>query len=395
MNERVPLARGLPVASGADAARQRVVINGRFLGRRVTGVERYAIEIVRAIDTLIAEGHPLAVRFRFSLAVPGDAEFDAPLHAIRVERVGLWPPRLWTLSSRLWEQLALPYWSGRDPILNFCNTAPVLSPRNVTCLHDANVWLVPRNYSLGFRLLYRLLLPLSVRRSRRWMTVSRFSGEQLHGFGVADRPPEAITPCGADHALRWSSVRSSLDPARLPVRYVLALGSRSLNKNFALAHELAGHLAAKGIRVVTAGGDNSKVFGRPAASRSSEVIALGRVSDDDLALLYERATAFLFPSLYEGFGLPPVEAMQFGCPVVASNTTSMPEVLGDAALLCDPAVIGEWVAAVDRLASDAALRQELIRRGRERAAGLTWRRSALAVLRLLDEITAPSAGTAV
>ncbi|PWB57312.1 MAG: glycosyltransferase family 1 protein [Bradyrhizobiaceae bacterium] len=382
MNDVVALDRTLTAPAirlRTEASRRRIVINGRFVGRSVTGVERYATEIVRALDLLAAEEHPLAARLRFCLAVPSDAEIEGRLQAISVERVGL-------LSSRLWEQFELPRWSGGDPIVNLCNTAPVLGSQNITCVHDAHVWLLPGNFSPAFRMLYRVLVPLSLRRSRRWVTVSRFSAEQLARLGIADRMPDAITPNGSDHALRWSPTSSSLDPTRLPERYLLALGSRSLNKNLALVHQLADRLAPEGIHVLIAGGGNRQVFGQAEAAASSRAVELGRVSDDDLALLFEKATGFLFPSLYEGFGLPPLEAMRLGCPVIASNTSAMPEVLGDAAILCSPVAIDEWEAAVHELASNEDRRLDFVRRGRERAVGFTWRASALTVLRLLDEV---------
>lgn len=209
--------------SVALAAERRIVLNGRFVGQRVTGVQRYAGEIVRALDALVAERHSAAAGMQFVLATPAQASCDLPLTSIPVVRVG-------RLSGYAWEQIDLPLFAGRDLTLNLCNFAPVVLGRNITCVHDAHVWLAPQNFSVWFRLAYRLLQPLLLRRSVGWVTVSRHSGEQLLSLGVAKRRPDAVTPNGADHAIRWSPARATVDAERLPERFVLALGSRSPNK---------------------------------------------------------------------------------------------------------------------------------------------------------------------
>jgi glycosyltransferase involved in cell wall biosynthesis len=232
---------------------------------------------------------------------------------------------------------------------------------------------------------YRVLQPLSIRRSRKWVTVSQCSSDELIACGVADRPTDAVTYNGADHASRWSAGRSRLDTSKLPSRYVFALGSKSANKNMPLIYELAERLAPMGIGVVVGGGSNSRIFGDGAGGNSANVTHVGRVSDDDLALLFGNALCFLFPSLHEGFGLPAVEAMYLGCPVVASSAPAMPEVLGDAAVLCSPYDVKAWADAVQRLSLDENWRRTLAARGRARAAGYTWRSSALKLLTLVSD----------
>ena len=107
-----------------------------------------------------------------------------------------------------------------------------------------------------------------------------------------------------------------------------------------------------------------------------DVIFTDYVADADVPLLMSGAKIFLFPSLYEGFGLPPLEAMACGTPVVTASTSSLPEVAGDAALLADPYSVREIAAAIARLEQDEALRQSLIQKGLERAAQFTWEKSA-------------------
>ncbi|KAB2942917.1 MAG: glycosyltransferase family 4 protein [Hyphomicrobium sp.] len=375
-----PAARAGAMKSAFNSER-RLVINGRFAGRPVTGVERFAREIVMAIDALIAERHPLAEGLRACLAVPKGTTVGFPLTEIQTVEVG-------RASGYAWEQIELPLFARGNVVLNLCSLAPILGARNVTCVHDAHIWLVPHNYSRVFRIAYRVLQPLSIRLSQRWVTVSQCSSDELVACGAADRPSDAITYNGADHASQWSPEQSRLDAAKLPARYVFALGSRSPNKNMGLIYTLADRLAPMGIGVIIAGGSNSRIFGQAEDNLSANVIHVGRVSDDDLALLFRGAQCFLFPSLHEGFGLPAVEAMHLGCAVVASNAPAMPEVLGEAAVLCDPHNTEAWVAAVERLCCDADWRQKLIELGRARAATYAWRTSALKLLPLLSDVAA-------
>lgn len=355
---------------------RRVVINGRFVGRPLTGVERFAEEVLKNVDLMLGERHPLVDGLDLVLAVPKGAEPPAYLRNIRVERVG-------RLSGHAWEQIDLGLYARRDVVLGLCNFAPLVSHRSIVTVHDAHVWLIPDSFSPTFRAVYQTLLPLLLRRCSAWTTVSRYSDEALQRFKVANRPASAITGNGSQHALRWSADRSKLDAAALPERFVMALGSRTPNKNLALVRDIAPDLALHGIGVVIVGGSNARVFGEDAAAEASSITTLGRVSDDDIAFLMARARACLFPSFYEGFGLPPVEAMAHGCPVVASDRSAIPEVLGDAALICDPTDRAAWIDAVLRLDRDPDLRGEMVRRGHARAAGHRWRDSAEALLKLV------------
>ena len=354
------------------------MINGRFAGRPITGVERYAREIVAALDGLLSERHPSVAGLDICLAVPKGTQTNLDLAAIETREVG-------RLSGYAWEQIELPLFAGRDVVLNLCNIAPLLAPRSIVCVHDAQIWLVPDNYSLAFRLANRVLQPLAIWRSRRWITVSQSSSDELVACGAARRACDAVIPNAAGHALRWSPARARLDTSKLPLRYVFALASKAPNKNMALVYRLAEQLAAAGIVVVAAGGGNSRVFGQAADTGSSNVVHLGRVSDDDLAVLFQRAQCFLFPSLHEGFGLPAIEAMQLGCAVVASSAPAMPEVLGSAAVLCDPNDVDAWAAAVEHVCSDEGARQQLVESGRARAATYSWRASAEKLAALLRE----------
>lgn len=342
----------------------RILINGRFLDKPVTGVERFGREITRAIAGLVERQDPAVHGMDFAIVRPlSDA---APFHPALPEI------RHGSSRGQLWEQLYLPRVARGDVILNLCNMAPFAGRRNVVCVHDAHPWLIPDNFSWSFRRWYGVAIPRIIRASAAWTTVSRYSADKLVELGIADRMPDAVTYNAGDNFEAVDTEPS----AAVPGAYVLCLGSRSTNKNIGMIAGIAPHLKAQGIQVVVAGGGNAKVFGAGPAAEP-DVVNLGRVSDAELVGLYRNARAFLFPSLFEGFGVPGIEAMKFGCPVIASNSSALPEVLGDAAILLDPRNAEDWVKAILAVHRDDGLRSELIAKGRIRAARYSWTRSAL------------------
>ena len=348
-------------------------INGRFLTQTQTGVQRYAREVTEAIDQILSQG-----RHRVRLVVPAAAQTaELPLKAVSMTSAGHG-------RGHVWEQTSLPRTRGAC-LLNLCNVAPVAHRNNIVCIHDINVVDAPYSYSLRFRLLYRGLQPLIARGAARLASVSAYSASRLAAhFGVPLKTIR-ILPNGHEHVRRWDASRATvgLDEAARP--YVLVLGSRAKHKNIARVVGLADKLDALNLDVLIAGGDAASFASTPLASRTN-VRVLGRVTDDDLALLFSRALCLAFPSLAEGFGLPVLEAMALGCPVIASNRTSLPEICGAAALAADPDDDHAWLAHFRRLAASRDLWSELRGRGLVQASAYTWSRTADGYLDLAREL---------
>lgn len=342
-------------------------VNGRFLSQAMTGVQRYTRNVVSALDERLA-----AAGRKATLVAPRGTDAMA-LQAIEMIQGG-------RLKGHGWEQLELPrLWGGR--LLNLSNTAPALKGDQIVCIHDANVFTAPESYSRSFRTAYRTLQPLLARRSARIATVSQASARQLARHLPLRAADIAVLPNGHEHALAWNPAKAEQAPALLAARgaagrpFVLAFGSQARHKNLALLTTIAPALAELGIDVVIAGGGNG-IFASEQLAQAANVTLLGRVSDDDLAFLLEQALCLAFPSWTEGFGLPIIEAMARGCPVVSSNYASMPEVCGDAALLASPADPAAWIEHIRTLAGSATLRQELSGLGRERLPLFSWRNTA-------------------
>jgi glycosyltransferase involved in cell wall biosynthesis len=348
-------------------------INGRFLTQSMTGVQRYAWNVVAALDEMTA-GAGAAI-------IAPLAALDPGLRTIPLLRKG-------RLSGHLWEQSELPmHWRGR--LLNLCNTAPAIKADQILCIHDANVFTAPSSYSTAFRAFYGALQPLLARRSARIATVSQASARQIARYLPVRVEDIAVLPNGHEHALRWDAAHAqpallSAPAGRQERHFVLALGSRAHHKNLKLLFDTARGLDEIGVDIVIAGGD-AGIFAPGALETGPNVRVIGRVSDHDLAYLLERALCLVFPSWTEGFGLPIVEAMARGCPVVSSDRASMPEVCGEAALLASPADPAAWIRHIRALRDSPALRDELAGRGREQVRLFSWQQTAAGYLDLLHQ----------
>jgi glycosyltransferase involved in cell wall biosynthesis len=355
-------------SSDNTAAPRHWAINGRFLTQRMTGVQRYAFEIVAAMDDILAQDHDLAAALAMRLILPPAVE-ARPVTAV----IGSSRTRFG--SGHAWDQFILPFYAG-NRVLSLGNLGPVLARNHIVCIHDANTFIEPASYSRVFGATYRNLLPLIGRRARRVATVSRFSADALVRHRVCQPEKIFIAPNGHEHALRWDAGRARLaliDELKRP--YVLLLGSSARHKNIEIILNQAQGLDEAGIDVVVAGGASS-IFAANAAIRRPNIHHTGFVDDDDLAALYERALCLVFPSRTEGFGIPPLEAMTRGCPVISSDAASLCEVGGDAVIYVDPDDGDGWRQAIIALSRDDDRRATMIARGRQRAGLFSWRQSA-------------------
>ena len=205
----------LTAPKNSTSAPRRWAVNGRFLARKMTGVDRYAMEILSAMDRLLVEQHPLTKELELEVLCPALGT-KSPFTNIPLRKVPKAP-------GHLWEQLILPRFV-RGGLLSLCNTGPMTVSKQIVCIHDMNIRLAPESYGFVFRAVNRLQQRVLGWRAARIVTVSRFSRESIAGFRI--RPPDEIEVIhnGYEHVLEWKAGCSKLAGLDLPRPFVLLIG---------------------------------------------------------------------------------------------------------------------------------------------------------------------------
>jgi alpha-1,3-rhamnosyl/mannosyltransferase len=260
----------------------------------------------------------------------------------------------------------MPYYSGQPTVLTFYDAIPLHFSAYV---------------SLHARLLFRMALHLAIRSASYVITLSQSAARDLssitRGSSLTTIHP-AADPCFAPQSKEAiAQVRARYD---LPADFFLYVGSNKPHKNLPLLVQAHARLSATAPLLVIAGPWDARYPEARQIADPARVRFLGPVDEANLPALYSAALAFAFPSRYEGFGLPVLEAMACGTPVVCGNASSLPEVAGDAALLIDPTDAAALTEALQRLTDDSALRRQLSTRGLEQAARFSWARAAAETL---------------
>jgi glycosyltransferase involved in cell wall biosynthesis len=289
--------------------------------------------------------------------------------------------------GNLWEQIDLPYHTQGKMLFSPANTGPFYVSNQILTFHDASVFAMPEAYSLAFRAKYWFIFKNLVRTARLILTDSRFSQQELARYLKVPAERFLVITLGGDHLQATQPDSDILQKTGLSTgTYLLTVSSQSRHKNFGCVLEAA-RLVKSRVDFVTVGGSFQQVFHHKgkieAKTLPPNIHALGYVNDNQLKALYENALGYIFPSLYEGFGLPVLEAMSCACPVLCSNAASLPEVGGEAALYFDPLDANSLADVIERFLSDPTLRSNIQARGLKQAARFTWEKTAHQTLKAL------------
>ncbi len=331
--------------------RHEIVVNGRFLARRVTGVERYGGEILQCI------GNHYRVASTRSQGWRGHA----------------------------WEQFILPTKLDQHSILwSPANTGPLMIRNQALTIHDLSPLEHPEWFRTNFAMWYRLFLPILAKRVRKIFTPSEYVKQKvIRRFGIQDA---TVTPNGVDSSIFHPGAKQT--KFDLPASYVLFVGTLEPRKNLDLLlrawNEIKDDFRETWLVIVGVSGNVFRnVHYQP---RTERVRFLGYVDDPTLAGLYANATLFVLPSQEEGFGLPTLEAMASGTPVIVSDGGALPEVVGEAGAIFCLSNPDELTNVLKKYLTNAGLRSALKEKGLARAQEFSWQATAELVWKNLNEI---------
>lgn len=383
----------------------RIAINAYFLQQPATGSGEHLYYLLEGLDTVDESNQYLALYPRLAGSqVVRMPHLASHFHLKEVrgtgERLGLRFGKLW------WEQVALPRVCSaeRVDLLHSPYFASPLYPNvpTVVTVHDVIPLVLPRYGSSLHVRAYVKLVSAAARRARALITVSESSKRDIvRALGIpADRIHVIYN--ATDRSLGPVYDSSALEGVRdahgIAGEFLLYFGGFDVRKNverILRAFQAARPSFQRPCQLVLAGSLNlvgqHPLYPDPRTliqqlGLDGQVIVTGRISEEEKPLLYSAATAFVFPSLYEGFGIPVLEAMACGAPVITSNVSSLPEVAGNAALLVDPTSVEDLAAAMVRLFNDGTLRDELRRKGFQRAGQFSWEDSALRTLQVYRQV---------
>lgn len=355
--------------------RLRVAVDGDGLSRPDAGVGVYTREIL----------HGLAKIASADLTVYTPAGVDPPAGIQSLRRSSM------PLAGRhlLWSSALRR--SGADVFFGCIGQLPLggVGMPSVVTVHDLAIYRNPEWFPDGQWLSVQHVVPRSLRRADRVLCVSTSTARDVETFLGVPHDRVRVVPLGVDPDFSPQPPEVVAEVRRrlgLPERFCLFVSTIEPRKNLPVLLDALAHLD-HGLPLVLVGstGWRARAIEAKLERASSDVRRLGSVARRDLPALYSAAVCLCHPAWYEGFGLPPLEAMACGTPVVVSDRSSLPEVVGDAGLLVDPADPGAWTAALERVLGDEELRDDLSRRGRARAESFTWARTANETWRVLQE----------
>ena len=311
-----------------------ISINGRFLEQNITGVQRYALEIIKSLDSLIKNESELPP---VKLLIPQSVTNIPQLKNIEILKIG-------KHSGILWEQLDFPLYLKKNKSLpvNLCNSTPLLYPKGITCIHDITYKVNPdfiTTKHLFFAKIYHLLqYKVALKKSLHIFTVSEFSKKEIIKVYKVDENRISVSYNGWQHfSVDFPSSPSfeHLYPSLTSGGYFFSLATSAKNKNFPWIVKAAQN-NPKSTFVVAGKIDLKKLGNNIGDALPKNLTVLGYIPDLNAKLLMKNCRAFIFPSLYEGFGIPPLEALALGARVICSNVSCLPEIFQDCVHYINP-----------------------------------------------------------
>ena len=367
----------------------RIGINGRFLVAKRTGVQRAAYNLVKTLIEIDRDNEYVIFTGKEQINAP---EWNYP----NVTVVGdhLRPNE--SFRNHVWEQIRLPKLAKQyaiDILHSPANVAPLFyKGRSIIHIHDLCFVVNPQWYSFAFRTVYNLIIPMLARRATKVITNSNNSKNDLLQYFNLPAERVSLVYWAVDDTFSLPSAETGASVRIKEDDFILYVGSLEPRKNINLLIEsyekLRHEFPSIKTKLVLIGGESPLFASVQLKARQcrDDVIFKGFVSDAELGEYYRRARLVAYPSLYEGFGLPPLEAMASGAPVVTSSTSSIPEVVGHAAILVNPRDCDQLTRAMHRVLTNDQLRVSMIKAGSQQVLKFNWYRVARGVLAVYYEV---------
>lgn len=351
-----------------------IVVNARFLTQKLTGVQRFAIEISLELKKILKEN----VQFVSPCNIE-QKEYARILGAIVVGKH----------KGHIWEQWDLPKYlkEQKSPLLLcLCNTAPLFYKNKIVTVHDVAFMAYPQTFNKSFLYFYRFMIPRIMVSAKRILTVSEFSKNEIIKYYNIDEEKISVI-----YNAVTNDFRKKHDNTLLEEKYILAVSSLNYRKNFITVLQAFDVLLKQNqnILLYIIGDLHNSNFSNINIDQykdNPKIKFLGRVTDCDLIRYYSNAFAFVYPSFYEGFGIPPLEAQACGCPVICSKASCLPEIFGNSVSYCNPNNPASLAEAIINLCNNEQLRLDLIERGLRNVAKYSWEKSADKIFKVINSI---------
>ncbi len=366
----------------------RIGINGRFLVAKQTGVQRAAFNLIKTLFEVDRDNEYFLFTGKSQLDNP---EWNFPNVSLVASSIREGE----SFRNHLWEQFSLPRLAKRyqvDILHSPANMAPILyRGKSIVHIHDLCFVVNPQWYSYTFHRVYNFIIPRLAKKSTMVITNSNNSRNDLLQFCDVDSEKVRLIYWAVDDTFHQFPKVASLSQIQED-DYILYVGSLEPRKNISTLVKAYERLRVQNpsisTKLVLIGGESPLFADNQLQIKNfkDDIIFKGFVSDDLLRAYYRKAKVVAYPSLYEGFGLPPLEAMASGAPVVTSNTSSIPEVVGDAALLVSPYDTNQLAATLARVITSPQLQDSMRQKGRDQVRKFNWYRVARNILGVYYEV---------
>lgn len=344
------------------------VVNGRFLTQKPTGVHRFAFEMCNKLHELEVD---------FYVAVPKEINPDYKFN-FKTVACG-------SMGSHLWEQISLPRYlkqQGNPLLVSFSGCGPLNYSNQIITIHDVSHERHPEWFSKNYCRFYGYMMPRIGKKAHAIITVSEFSKREIEETLQIAAEKIHVINCSIPSYHKVDNI--SNEPTEDAESYIVSVSSMDPRKNFIRLVEAFNNIEDKSIKLYIIG-MQFKAFNTPDMQKliRENVILTGYLDDESLQKMYKNALFSVYPSLYEGFGIPPLESMSYGCPVIVSDIPALREINEDAALYADPLNIADMSSKMDLLIRDIQLRKTLSEKGRLQVQKYSWDKSAQQVLELV------------